>query len=71
MDFINGASQMVAGAFDTNGNFFPLDSLAQHFNRDANGAVTSIVATNDTHTWTQTYTYTNGMVSDISGWVKA
>lgn len=62
---------VMSGVLDTGGNFVPLDSLAQHFNRDGSGNVTSIVASNGTDTWTQTFTYVTGALSDITGWVKA
>jgi hypothetical protein len=71
MQYPSGASQSVSGAYDTIGNFFPLDSLPQHFERDGSGNVLSITVTDGKSTWTQTYTYVNGFVSDISGWVKA
>lgn len=61
----------IAGALDTRGDFFPLDSLPQVFNRDGAGNVTSIVATQGSKTYTQTYTYTNGLVTGITGWVRA
>jgi hypothetical protein len=64
-----GANTVVNGAFDTNGRFFPLDSLSQDFIRDANGVLQKIVAHMGTSTFTQTFTYTNGLVSNVSGWV--
>lgn len=71
MEFATGAIHAVTGAFDTSGRFFPLDSLPQQINRDGAGNVTSIVATDGTRTFTQTYTYTNGNVTGISGWVRS
>lgn len=68
---LKGSTTSVAGAFDTNGNFFPLDSLPQQINRDGAGNVQSIVASYKGSTWTQTYSYINGFVTNISGWVKA
>lgn len=66
-----GANGLVNGQYDSNGDFFPLDSLNQQINRDGDGKVLSIVASVRGTTYTQTYTYTNGLVSNISGWVKA
>lgn len=71
MEYSKWAEQTVSGALDTDGKFFPLDSLAQTFARDGAGNILSIVASDGTNTWTQTFTYKNGLVSAISGWVKA
>lgn len=68
--YTEGAEGEVSGAYDTNGVFFPLDSLKQKFNRDASGNVTSIVASYNKTRWTQTITYLNGLVDEVSGWVK-
>jgi hypothetical protein len=71
MEFSRWAEQVISGALDTEGHFFPLDSLQQTLTRDAGtGNVTKIVATNGTNTWTQTMTYTSGLLTNISGWVK-
>lgn len=64
------AIQVVSGVLDTEGRFFPLDSLEQTFNRDANGRLTTVVASDGTSSWTQTYDYKNETVSHISPWVR-
>lgn len=66
-----GAERSVSGAYDSNGVFFPLDSLKQKFNRDGAGNITSIVASYDRFRWTQTFTYVNGQLDEISAWVKS
>lgn len=73
MKFPNVANQIVSGAYDINGNFFPLDSLDQTYFYNASEQVSSIVATDGSSTWTQTYTYTSvgGKILNISRWVKA
>lgn len=69
MNLISASSQIVSGAYDSAGNFFPLDSCHQKINKDAGGNVTSIEATYGTDVWVQTYTY-NVNDTQISQWVK-
>jgi hypothetical protein len=64
------AEQIVPGVLDTDGHFFPLESIERTFNRDSNGNITTVVATDGTNSWTQTYNYKNGYVSHISAWVQ-
>lgn len=70
MEFSSGAIHVVSGAFDTSGRFFPLDSLPQQYSRDSAGNVISIMAGSGTLMWTQNYTYANGLVVNISGWIR-
>jgi hypothetical protein len=69
--YTEGAEGVTVGAYDTQGVFFSLDSLKQKFNRDGAGNVTSVVASLDDWHWTQTFTYVNGKVDEVSGWVKS
>lgn len=71
MKFPNVANQVVRGAYDINGNFFPLDSLDRTYNRNGSGQITSIVATDGASTWTQTWAYSNGVLQNMSRWVKS
>lgn len=69
--YTRGANDVVSGAYDTEGRFFPLDSLPTTINKDTSGNVVSIVATSLSGklTWTQSYTYTSTSTV-ISGWVR-
>lgn len=67
--FSKAYTQSVSGAFDSSGEFFPLDSCAQNIAKNSSGQVTQIDATDGVNTWRQTYTYTAAGMA-ISMWVK-
>lgn len=52
----------------TNGQAIPVNDLAQEFTRDADGNVESITVVYQAITYVQTFTYTDGAVTDISQW---
>lgn len=48
----------------------PIDSLPQTLVYNGDGTLNYVEATSGTDTWRQTYTYTAGKLTGISGWVK-
>lgn len=46
------------------------DSLAQTLAYDEEGNLSTVLATDGVNTWVQTYTYANGLLTNISAWVK-
>lgn len=68
--YTEGAKGVVVGAYDVDGVFFPLDSIKQKYNYNAEGKVTSIVASRGEYRWTQTFTYVNSKLDNVSDWVK-
>ena len=53
----------------SDGNIVPVDSLAQILGY-VNGLLSTITVVFGAHTYVQTYTYTAGVVTGISAWVK-
>jgi hypothetical protein len=66
-----GANSVVAGAIDSDGEFFPLDSLKKVVNRNASGQPITVVASGFGKSWTRTYTYVAGQFKEYSLWVKS
>jgi hypothetical protein len=59
-------AQQVATA--TNGDYIP-DDLPQTYTYNGDGTLNYAEVTDGVKTWRQTYTYTSGKVTAISGWV--
>lgn len=62
---------VVKVAIDSMGGICLPDRYAQSLTYNGDGTVNTISFTDGTHTWTQTFTYTNGKVTGISAWVKS
>ena len=61
-------NEVISGVLDSAGNFVAIDSMAQTMTYN-NGQVASISATDGTHVWTQTVTY-SGSNPTYSQWVR-
>lgn len=55
---------------DSGGQQFDPDSLAQTFAYNGDGTLNYIQATDGVSTWRQTYTYTAGVLTGVSAWVR-
>lgn len=62
---------VLVSVLDSTGALVNIDSMAQTLTYNGDGTVATIAATNGTNTWTQTFTYTAGVVTGISQWVKS
>lgn len=71
----DGSSTLLwdKGGVDTAGNGLPenFDNLPQTLTYNADGTLNTVSKTYGGHTWTQTFGYTSGNVTSISGWVKS
>lgn len=56
---------------DTAGNGINPDAYAQILTYNGDGTVATISFTDGTNTWTQTFTYTAGLLTGVSRWVKS
>lgn len=54
----------------SDGEFLVLDELPQTLTYNADGTVNYVEVTANSRVYRQTYTYTSGKVTAISGWVK-
>ena len=54
---------------DTQGTAIDIDSLPLTYTYNADGTLNYAQVTDGVKTWRQTYTYTSGKVTAISGWV--
>lgn len=62
---------MSSGRYDsTLKEFVPIDDLPQTLVYNGDGTLNYVDATDGTDTWRQTYTWTAGRLTGISGWVK-
>lgn len=68
--YMQGAQPTVSGVFDSNGNFFPLESAAVVPGYDTSGNMITETAVFGPFTWVKTYSYTNGVYGGSSQWVK-
>lgn len=68
-----GASTANGGGTDSTGGALPagFDHLEQNFTYNAAGKVVTIAKISGANTYTQTFTYTDGNVTNISKWVKS
>lgn len=55
---------------DAAGELVAPDSWPQSIVRNGDGTINYIETTDGASTWRQTWTYTNGLVTGISAWVK-
>lgn len=53
---------------DSDGNFFNLDAAEQEFEYNQDNNLVSITATLGSNVWVQSYSYSNGVLSNISQW---
>lgn len=51
-------------------DFIPIDDMPQTIAYNADDTINYIEATDGADTWRQTFSYTGGKVTGISGWVK-
>lgn len=61
----------MRGTYDsTLQDFIPIDDMPQTLAYNVDDTLNYVEATNGTKTWRQTYTYTDGKLTGISGWVE-
>lgn len=61
----------MPGTYDsTLTDFIQIDDMPQTLAYNIDGTLNYIDATDGTRTWRQTMTYTAGVLTGISGWVK-
>lgn len=62
---------MENGHYDsTFTDFIPIDDMPQAFAYNGDGTLNYVEATDGTNTWRQTFSYTAGVLTGVSGWVK-
>jgi len=61
----------AAGVKDTNGDLIAnFQGLPQALAYNGDGTLNTITVTDGTDSWIQTLSYTSGVVTGVSGWVK-
>lgn len=70
MDFQGGIGRDVADVVTTDGAPLALGSMAHSLGYNADGSIAYVQVANGARTYRQTFTYTSGKLSGISGWVE-
>jgi len=60
----------MSQVLDTKGKPIDPESWPQTLDWNADGTLNYVEATSGVDTWRQTMTYTNGKLTNVSGWVK-
>lgn len=61
---------LIGTVKDSAGIYFNPDNCAIAYGRDASGNITTETATDGSNSWVKTYTWTSGVLTAESKWVK-
>jgi hypothetical protein len=56
---------------DNTGQLISPDNYTQNFTYNADGSLATVWFTDGVNTWTQTNTWTNGNLTQVSNWVRS